>query len=155
MSILNNLDIENMALKCKIPLIGVFSKDELPKKKYDGFYIINMQDSEDKYGNPLPGTHWTAFFKWKGQSIYFDSFGIVPPKSVNNFLPKPIMYNSQQIQAIESTCCGWFAVYFGHYLFNNGINEIGFNNFIKMFNEINLKKNDKVIERYAKKALKF
>ena len=50
---LSNFDLQDLALKYNLPLIGVYSKDELPKKIQVGSYYVNMQDSTE--GN---GTHW-------------------------------------------------------------------------------------------------
>ena len=52
---LSNFDLEDMAEKDGLDLIGVFSKDMMPKERVMGSYIINLQDYDD--GN---GTHWVA-----------------------------------------------------------------------------------------------
>ena len=154
MSILTNEDLEQMAIEIKLPLVGVFCKDELPKKKIEGFYIINMQNSVDSNGKSLGGTHWISAGIWKGKSFYFDSFGCICPNEVKKFLPKPIMYNTQQIQSIDSSDCGYFAFCCCYYLYKNGLNETTYDKFVKMFDENNFKKNDKVIQKYSKKIFK-
>ena len=54
---MTNVDLENMADKLGLPIVGVFSKDELigddKAPRQIGSYYINMQDSTE--GN---GTHW-------------------------------------------------------------------------------------------------
>ena len=50
--------------------IGVFSRDNLPKKIKDGAYVINLDEYRDI------GTHWIALFCKKNEIIYFDSFGV-------------------------------------------------------------------------------
>ena len=60
---------------------GIYSKNELPKhlmrKK---FYIINLQSSDDG-----EGSDWTCFcFNQPLTSIYFDPFGFIAPKEVQN-----------------------------------------------------------------------
>ena len=155
MSILNNIDIDEMASLIKLPLIGVFSKDELPKKRIDGYYVINMQNGTNSKGKELPGTHWVSCGVIKNKSFYFDSFGCVPPTSVYNYLPKPIMYNTQQIQDIDSSDCGWFSFCCCYYLFKNGFNKSSFNKFVKMFDKNNFKNNDKIINQYANSIFNF
>ena len=43
---------------------GVFSRNNLPKKKKDGAYIINL----DEYENV--GTHWIALFCKKNDNFF-------------------------------------------------------------------------------------
>ena len=79
---LSNFDLEDMAEKDRLDLIGVFNKDMLPKERVMGSYIINLQDYED--GN---GTHWVAFKIFDNKKCcYFDSFGFPMPKEINAFL---------------------------------------------------------------------
>ena len=48
---------------------GVFSRDNLPNKKKDGAYVINIDEYSDI------GTHWIAL--WVNNNVtYFDSFGV-------------------------------------------------------------------------------
>ena len=53
---ISNFDLEKIADDMHLDLIGVFSKDNLPKERIVGSYIINLQDQDDG-----GGTHWTAF----------------------------------------------------------------------------------------------
>lgn len=105
---LSNFQLEEMAHKRRIkPFIGVFSKDQLPNPKKKGFYIINMEDA-----NQGGGTHWVcAEEKGDAGSIYFDSYGVVPPNSVVSYFSKPIRYVSDQVQHLDSEKCGWFALH--------------------------------------------
>ena len=43
---LTNFDIEEICKSLQLPLVGVFSKDELPKKNYIGSYYINMENHD-------------------------------------------------------------------------------------------------------------
>ena len=54
---LSNLDLQDIAKQLKLPIIGVFSKDELPLHHKIGSYYINMQNDKDVDGNPLSGSH--------------------------------------------------------------------------------------------------
>jgi hypothetical protein len=118
---LSNTDIERIANdELELPIIGVFSKDLLPKDRYEGSYYINMQNSEDG-----GGTHWVLAKILKDndgehKAIYFDSFGVGMPKEVEAFLSpfKPIPYNNRQIQDLPTTQCGYYCLYCDYYLDN-------------------------------------
>ena len=118
---LSNTDIERIANdELELPIIGVFSKDLLPKERYEGSYYINMQNSEDG-----GGTHWVLAKILKDndgehKAIYFDSFGVGMPKEVEAFLSpfKPIPYNNRQIQDLPTTQCGYYCLYCDYYLNN-------------------------------------
>ena len=45
------IDIEIICQKLKVPLITCCPKDKLPTQKRKGYYIINMQNDKDEYGN--------------------------------------------------------------------------------------------------------
>ena len=51
----DNIQLTNLAKKMKINLVGVFSKDTLPKRPQVGGYIINLQNHDAG-----SGTHWVA-----------------------------------------------------------------------------------------------
>lgn len=118
---MTNFDLENEAHKFKLPLIGVFTKDKLPRIPHDGFYVINMQDDYDSQGNDLPGSHWTVFTIEKKKAAYFDSFGMNPPIEVQNFLKPflPYPFNKQMIQNINSEVCGGYVLSFMVYMHYN------------------------------------
>jgi len=125
---LSNIDLENMAEKDGLDLIGVFSKDQLPTERRVGSYIVNMQDFDQGCGS-----HWLTFKIFdNGKAIYFDSFGVIFPEEVGEFLKmfKPIAWNNRHIQDIKSENCGRFCLAF-----------------IKYFNDFDTKKND-VFEAY-------
>jgi hypothetical protein len=110
---LSNIELEDMAEKDGLDLIGVYSKNKIPTERRVGSYIINMQDFED--GN---GTHWIAFKIFdNGKACYFDSFGTIYPEDVGEFLKifKPIAWNNRQIQYPKSEMCGWFCLAFIKY----------------------------------------
>ena len=85
---------------------GVFSRDSLdivPLKKK--FYIINLDDENG------PGTHWVVLFMSRvGLPIYFDSFGVYPPKELN-FIEN-LYFIPYRIQATNSRNCGLYCIYF-------------------------------------------
>ena len=90
---LTNHDITRISEKLKLPIIGVYSKDELKGLKPQvGTYHINMSDAKE--------------------ALYFDSFGIDMPLEVKAFLKpfRPIAYSNRHIQNIESAVCGWYGL---------------------------------------------
>jgi len=119
---LTNHDIERISKKLDLPIVGVFSKDELVLEKPQiGTYHINLSDSGKA------GTHWTMFkifsdkdregasdktktSKKETNALYFDSFGIDMPIEVKNFLKpfRPITWSNRHIQNVNSEVCGWY-----------------------------------------------
>ena len=143
---LSNSDLEKLASFYKLPLIGIFMKDQMPSKVVDGCYIINLQSSTQ--GN---GTHWTAMVIWKKMSYYFDSFGAPPPVEIIQFTKKKkggdLLYNSWIIQDIKSENCGWYSIAFLLYLWKNRQNinlKDVFNQFVNNFID-DTTKNDEIL----------
>ena len=89
---------------------GVFPHDQLPNKLNPGeFGVINLDDAVG------PGTHWVGFFSDKKNINYFDSFGVRPDDRTIKYLKTrklPILYNTSDLQKIESKRCGWYVRYF-------------------------------------------
>lgn len=114
--LLSNFDLLNYSKLLHIPLHNVLSKDLFNKvKPKEGGYIINLQDHDE--GN---GTHWTALVLLKDHAIYYDSFGIVPPKDIRKFVRRysknmPILYSTDQVQPLKSVLCGWYCLFFLYY----------------------------------------
>jgi hypothetical protein len=148
---LSNFDLEDMAEKDGLDLIGVYSKNKLPTSRRVGSYVINMEDAED--GN---GTHWVAFKIFEnGKCCYFDSFGVIYPKDVGDFLSvfKPIATNNRPIQDINSIKCGYFCLsfikYFNNFNLKNDVYE-AYDDFLNCFSN-DPKKNDKIVTELLKK----
>jgi hypothetical protein len=141
---LSNFDLEDMAEKDGLDLIGVFSKDMMPKERVMGSYIINLQDYDD--GN---GTHWVACKIFNNKKCcYFDPFGVPAPREVNAFLMpfKPIASNNRTIQDLKSDKCGYFCLAFIKYFNNfNTKNDVfeAYDDFLNAFSN-NAKMNDKI-----------
>jgi hypothetical protein len=86
---------------------GVYLKSELknlkPRVRECG--IVNLDSGK--------GTHWTAYRKNKNIVIYFDPFGIQPPKEViEYFTHSKIYYTTDQIQDLNSSICGLLCLSF-------------------------------------------
>ena len=96
---------------------GVFSRNNLPKKKYRmGAYIINL----DEYANE--GTHWIALFCKENEIVYFDSFGVeYIHNEIKEFIKKfpgnkNIKTNIFRIQQDNSIMCGYFCIGFINFM---------------------------------------
>ena len=86
---ITNFEIIDICKRYKIPLNGVYNKDSLPLKntdRRDCGYIINLQDDVDSSGSDLPGSHWCSVWIEKDNCVYFDSYGIIFPRQVKEFL---------------------------------------------------------------------
>jgi hypothetical protein len=153
---LSNFDIEDICNHLKLPLIGVFSKDLLPKRCSVGSYYVNMENHNDG-----DGTHWVFIRIFDcGRAIYMDSFGIYAPEDIRQFLKpvSPFAYNTRQIQNIKSENCGRFCIlcdYFFQYQLRNKSNTYIFEEFYDWLNSWseNTKINDKIcLERFNRLA---
>ena len=60
---------------------GVYSRINLPNKRKDRAYVINVE----KYADV--GTHWAALFCNRSEIVYFDSFGVEHvPEEIKEFI---------------------------------------------------------------------
>ena len=127
---LSNFAIERIASKMELPIVGVFSKDELKEKpRILGSYYINMMDSDKTDDEGNNGSHW-VFAKIycdklrddvsesdeddvnKCSALYFDPYGCGMPKDIASFLKpfSPVYCNNRQIQNINTSQCGWYCL---------------------------------------------
>ena len=146
---LSNFDLEDLAKKFKLPLVGVYSKDELPKKIQVGSYYINLQDSTEG-----GGSHWCLIKIFdKKNALWFDSFGQPLPLQVLDFLKhyKPVPYSNREIQDIDSSRCGLYVVACDRYMNTVKRRQMleQFDDFLNMF-VANTKKNDEILVDYLK-----
>ena len=91
---LTNFDLIDAAKDLKIKCFrGVYLMDTMPSKpNKNECGILNLDSSGG------PGTHWIAWYKNGKNKIYFDSYGIQPPKEIINIWVRgliiiPINYN--------------------------------------------------------------
>ena len=103
---LTNLEIQKY-YKNEPKFNGVFSRNNLPKKK-DGAYIINL----DEYANV--GAHCVAVFCKKNEIVYFDSFGIeyIPEETKELIRNKNVKANIFRSHENNSIMCGYFCMGF-------------------------------------------
>lgn len=136
--------------------MGCFMSDELPPDgpEQGKMYVLNL----GKSSNPetMNGTHWTCVFNGRNNSIiYFDPFGAPPSESILKWLKKtkvpgqsyrkPIVYNTIQLQDIDSSTCGYFCCYMLNRLckgnsFLNVLMDGGMDHFKKYLNDRLVKK---------------
>ena len=146
---LSNIDLEEYARKYKLPLIGVYSKDELPDKLQVGSYYVNMQNAADGQGS-----HWVLVKVFdKKNALYFDSFGERIPLEVMKFLKnyKPVPYSHRQIQDIQSSRCGLYVLACDKYMSTIKRKKMleQYDDFLNMFTA-DTKKNDGILIDYLK-----
>ena len=137
-----NTELEKLAKELRINLNGIYTKDMLthiiPQK---GGYIINMQDSDDG-----GGTHWIGIYNdivkqsktgLKNISLAFDSFGIIPPNEVIDFMSRwsrDGIYSTKQIQNVNFGGCGQYTLHFlRHMQYGKGMPRIKYNRFIRKY----------------------
>lgn len=153
MSETSNYQLERYANKLNINLVTVVCKNELPDTLLYGGFIINLSDSDDL----REISHWTAFYtepnsKGIPQGVYFDSFGIIFPNEVRNYLKpcKVVIYNKTHIQNLESGWCGIYCLYFLQYMQNNKKRipniEKRFKSFIEVFDDDEPEKNLRILK---------
>lgn len=107
-----NETLEREAARLKLPLHFCWHKDQFPRPVKDGGYILNLADT----GNE--GSHWCILYRQKDNYAYFDPFGAVPPKIVQQYLPK-YLYNSTVIQSPDTGFCGSYCIEFLEYMYKN------------------------------------
>jgi hypothetical protein len=115
-------------------------RDEMDEINKDGFYIINLDNSNGT------GTHWTSLFYHPLNSYYFDSYGFVAPLEVEQKI-KPYKYNDAEIQDFNSKACGYYALAFIKFLNDKTNKEVAFKEFLRLFKD-NTKENDDILKKY-------
>ena len=92
---------------------GVYARDRLPRDRvgYPSGFIVNT------HPHTKAGEHWIAMYiDGTGVGEYFDSFGLPPlHKAFTTFLARHCVtwtFNTQTVQAISSSTCGLYCVYY-------------------------------------------
>jgi hypothetical protein len=104
---MSNVEILKHAKQLELPNFRYIMRNEFGKEMPQNIEcgIVNL---DDKYN---PGTHHCAWFKNGDNKIYFDSFGIQPPKEIIRYLKSSILYNTYQIQQYNETNCSEWCLY--------------------------------------------
>ena len=135
----SNYDLIEIAHKMRLPLKGIYFKDDLPDKMSNGFYIINLQSKND----PRNGTHWTVLYYDNLNNLYYDSFGFPAPKEIEIKLI-PYIYNDRNIQNINTSSCGFYCIAFIKFLYKFKDKEKAYNLFLDLFKN-NTSKNELIL----------
>jgi hypothetical protein len=143
-------DIPKILRKNGYEINGVFSKDKLPVKCHNGWYVVNLQSTNQ--GNKH-GSHWVCFEYKNGDMMYFDAFGFPPPIEIMRRCSGNILYSTKEIQDINATSCGWFVI--GAIISDNGYGNQRqhFNRYINMFSS-NTHLNDGILSKFLCRNLK-
>ena len=91
----SNIKIQNILSSSSLNGIGIYLRDG-PFKSDIG--VVNL--------HPSKGTHWVCYIN----ENYFDSYGIVCPKKLSEFIIKQngyCLYSEYQIQQNDSFCASY------------------------------------------------
>ena len=123
---------------------SVFSRNNLPKNKKDGAYVINLDEHADT------GTHWIALFCNRNEIVYFDSFVVEHiPEEIKEFVGnKKIKANIYRVQANDSVLCGYFCIGFIDFM----LVDKTLTDYTNLFSPYDFDKNDQIILSYFKDA---
>lgn len=114
---LTNFELDEAVKDLSIPNCrGCFMRNELPKRpRKTECGILNLDDTNPNDGIGSlsgSGTHWTCWWKSGNNKIYFDSFGLIMPLEMQQYLKKPISYWSEiELQERNSVICGHICLY--------------------------------------------
>ena len=139
---LTDYDLQRWCQYLKIPIKGIFARDEIHVKNHSPC-IINMDDLGG------PGTHWVCCWGSATELLpeYFDSFGLPPPAEweIELFLDgsKTFLRNDNQLQWEFSVRCRYYCL-----LFLNERNKgRSFRDILSMFSK-NTRANEAVVKDY-------
>ena len=140
---LSNYEIEALCHFYRIPLKGVFYKDQLSSVKYqNGNFIVNLDSSNSNRG----GTHWCLLIVKGNQIAWFDSFGANAPLEVQAFIHhRKYGYNNWIIQDLSSSLCGFYCL--GLLLHTDSNIFESMNDYVNLFVD-DTKKNDGLLRKF-------
>ena len=141
---LSNIDIDNY-FKDDDKYRGCFAKNEIPSQLQRGFYIVNLNNSDEA------GSHWTCIINLHNDHIiYFDSYGAPAPQqaefAMKNTGNKKCYYNTMQLQSLNSNVCGYYCIFVIELLQK----RYKFLDIIDMFSFDDYESNDRFIETIFK-----
>ena len=133
--------IEQILNKHHYKINGVYSKDKLPKNLKNGWYVVNLQSTNE---GDKKGTHWVALKCMNNGHVleYFDAFGFSPPLEIMMRSKGKILYSNKEIQDYNASTCGWFCI--AAIVHNNG-----FQAFLNIFSK-NTVLNDDLLSKFLK-----
>lgn len=128
---------------------GCFTKDDLNYIP-EGNTIYNLNGQ----------SHWTAMVKDGNDYFYFDSYGVVPPQMLEDMILCHTTgldgeqhgfycYNTKEIQAINSSSCGYYCCAFLKWMDKQKNKFKAFEDFKNLFSDKYLK-NEEVLHELLK-----
>ena len=147
MKALSNYDIIKICDKMGLPLNNILMRDEIKNHIDFGYTIINLNTSKQD------GSHWTCICFTPTVSYYFDSFGFVPPKELEE-VAKPYEYNDKDIQDLDSEACGYYCIAFIKFLYDKNDKKDAYKAFINLFKN-NRRENDEILKKYLELSHEF
>ena len=116
---LSNLDIDVLVKKLGIKNFqGCFYKDKLKEIQPNSSYILNLNSESDE--KKISGSYLVALvIDGNKQGVYFDSYGLEPPKEIKKLLKSnqyKIGNTTKNIQSLMSNLCGFFCFAFIYFL---------------------------------------
>ena len=102
---MSNFDLIDAAKSLSLKNFRVFMRDQLPKIPNDvETGIINLDNSRGS------GTHWVAYAIDPRGIVYFDSYGLAPPKEFMKYIKRfstPVFYSTLPTQQLnDPPICG-------------------------------------------------
>ena len=135
----------NKSLRDTNNFIGIYPRDNLPKRVTPPISLVANTDTSDK-----PGEHWIAIYiDEDGVGEYFDSYGFPPMhRQFIEFLsincPNGYFSNFKPLQCLTCVTCGHYCIAY----IKMRTNGISYNEFINLFTNNQLT-NDKLIKKYV------
>jgi hypothetical protein len=142
----NELDERQIASLMKgTQFNGTYTKDDLNYIP-EGSTIYNLNGT----------SHWVALLKDGNDYFYFDSYGVVPPQMLEDMIMQGsknglYCYNTKEIQAINSSSCGFYCVAFLKWLDKSKNKIKAFQDFQNLFSDKYLK-NEEVLHELLKQS---
>ena len=125
---LNDKEIVSLCQSYNIEINGIYSKDKLPNELKHGWYIVNLQSSNDG-----SGSHWLGFkYRDNGRDFYFDSMGFLPPIDIEN-ITEEYIYSPRELQNGDAKSCGWWVLGCIMETDKDEKDETNFKNFLNSF----------------------
>jgi hypothetical protein len=141
---MNELDENQLKVLMKgTQFNGCWTKDDLAYIP-EGNTIYNLNGQ----------SHWVAMVRDKDNYFYFDSYGVVPPQMLEDLIMRGskdglYLYNTKEIQAINSSSCGFYCVAFLKWMDQAKQKYKAFKDFQDLFSDKYLK-NEEVLHELLK-----
>ena len=112
---LSTSEVQQLAINRVKNFDGVFPVNHLPMTHKKSYRLIINTDVDN-----LSGKHWVAIAVREDKTAYvFDSLGIPPCNFIQNWLNiRNLTWscNLRQVQPTDSMLCGYYCIYFLHFI---------------------------------------